>query len=83
MIDILKDIEDLEKALKLLSPGSINNVANKKEVVRILKSMLDFKVSFFKEFEETFAPTDFGMSKINFNKEDNKKFDKVTFKKAI
>ena len=45
--------------------------------------MLEYKLSEFKIFEDTFAPTDFGMSNIIFNKEDHNKFDEVTFKKAI
>tara|TARA_B110001454_G_C12629809_1_gene396409 strand:- start:140 stop:397 length:258 start_codon:yes stop_codon:yes gene_type:complete len=85
MIDILKDIEDLEKVLKLLTPGSINDTKNKKAVISILTNMLNYKVSEFKLFEETFSPTDFGLSGINFNKGkgDDDKFDPVVFKKAI
>jgi len=45
--------------------------------------MLNHKVTEFKLFEDTMAPTDFGMSKMKFDKADDDKFDPVKFKKAI
>ena len=83
MLETLKDIESLETVLKLLAPGSMNNPKNKKAVVTILTNMLNYKISELKLFEDTMAPTDFGMSKMKFNKTDDDKFDKVTFKKAV
>lgn len=83
MLDILKDIESLEQVLKLLAPGSMNNPKNKKAVVTILTNMLNHKVAELKLFEDTMAPTDFGMSKMKFDKADDDKFDPVKFKKAI
>ena len=43
MIDTLKDIEDLEKVIKLLAPGSSNDIKNKKAILKILNSMLEYK----------------------------------------
>jgi hypothetical protein len=64
MLETLKDIESLETVLKLLAPGSMNNPKNKKAVVTILTNMLNYKISELKLFEDTMAPTDFGMSKM-------------------
>lgn len=81
MIDTLKDIEDLEKVIKLLAPGSSNNIKNKKAVLKILNNMLDYKLTELRLFEEEMAPTDFGMSKMNFDSGNEDKFETVTFTK--
>ena len=41
MIDTLKDIEDLEKVIKLLAPGSSNDIQNKQAILKILNNMLE------------------------------------------
>ena len=81
MIDTLKDIEDLEKVIKLLAPGSSNDIKNKQAILKILNSMLDYKLQDFKLFEDTMAPTDLGMSKMNFDSSSDDKFEPVNFTK--
>jgi len=82
MIDTLKDIEDLEKVIKLLAPGSSNDIQNKQAILKILNNMLDYKLTEFKQFEDTMAPTDFGMSKMNFDSNSEDKFEPVEFNLA-